>query len=82
VNRPLLSVCFRLAVRVRRQSRDLRRLERAYRVAVDENEVLQGRVEGWKERCLALYLAAEDEPRELVMRHYQTLDRLDVRENP
>jgi hypothetical protein len=73
---PIVRRCWEQAATIRRQKREIQRLTHGYRVANDANEQMAQQVTGWRERALALYLAADPEQRELVMRHYQTLDRL------
>jgi hypothetical protein len=73
---PIVAICWRQARTIRRQAQDIRRLERAYRVAVDANQHQAVRLEGWRVRALSLFLVADPDLRDLIMRHHATLDRL------
>jgi hypothetical protein len=73
---PIVRLCWEQAATIRQQKRDIRYLTRGYRAAVDANQQMAVQVTGWRDRALSLFLIADPDLRDLVMRHHATLDRL------
>jgi hypothetical protein len=73
---PIVRLCWDQARTIRRQKQEIQNLTRGYRFAQDANVRLTEQVTGWRVRALSLFLVADPDLRDLIMRHHATLDRL------
>lgn len=78
---PIVATCWRQAARIRRQSRDIARLSKAYRYAIADRDLLQRDIDGWTSRCASLYLIADPTLRDEVLGVHNAIDWLPTTED-
>jgi hypothetical protein len=71
---PIVEVCWRQAARIRRQARDIATLSAAYKRATADLAAQEQAAERWRSRCLSIYLIADPELRDGVMRSHSDIE--------
>lgn len=73
---PIVEVCWRQAARIRNLTRDIQTLSAAYSRATADLAAQEQAAERWRARCLSIYLIADPELRDGVMRSHSDIDAM------